>query len=99
MSLTLRDAQHLSWKTYKKFETLNEKRPASVGTVDALVKKAGEIFEKIKTEESSKEGKEAEGKLLSELLFTALVLAESRGVELEDSFLQTVDELILGFVS
>ena len=101
LSLTLRDAQHLSWKTFKKFETLDKKRSESFGTAAELAKKAGGIVEKIKALKSSAtpEGKEELGKLLSELLFAAFVAAESNGVSLEDSFLQTVDEIILGFVS
>ncbi len=102
MSLTLRDAQHLSMKTLKKLEIVDENRAALVSTSDALVKKAVEIAQKMKKLEDSEAGKE--GKidvctLLSQLLFTAFVLAEHSGIELEDSFLQTVDEIILGFVS
>jgi hypothetical protein len=43
--------------------------------------------------------KEDFAKFLSELLFAMFVLAERYGISLEDSFLQSVDELILGFVS
>jgi NTP pyrophosphatase (non-canonical NTP hydrolase) len=102
MSLTLRDAQHLSWKTLKKLEIVDEKRAALVSTSDALVKKAVEIAQKMKKLEDSEAGKEGKievGTLLSQLLFTAFVLAEHSGIELEDSFMQNVDEIILGFVS
>ena len=102
MSLTLRDAQHLSWKTLKKLEIVDEKRAALVSTSDALVKKAVEIAQKMKKLEDSeadKEGKIEAGTLLSQLLLTAFVLAEHSGIELEDSFMQNVDEIILGFVS
>ena len=101
MSLTLRDAQHLSWKTFKKFEKADEKRSASLGASTDLVKKAEEIVQKIGTLENSgsSTGKEEIAKSLSELLFLMFVLAERYGVNLEDSFLQSVDELILGFVS
>ena len=101
MSLTLRDAQHLSWKTFRKFEAVDEKRSASFGSGSDLVKKASEIAQKIKTLENAgtPEGKEELGKLLSELLFAMFVLAERYGVSLEESFMQAVDELILGFVS
>ena len=101
MSLTLRDAQHLSWKTFKKFEALNEKRSENFGTAAELANKAGDIVNKIKVLRNSTtlEGKEDLGKLLSELLFAALIVAEANGISLEESFLQTVDEIILGFVS
>ena len=65
------------------------------------MKKAGEIAQKIRALEDSwsSANKEEFAKLLSELLFAMFVLAERYGVSLEDSFLQAVDELILGFVS
>jgi hypothetical protein len=100
LSLTLRDAQHLTWKTFKKFEKINEKQATAFGSSDALLKKAGEIARKMALPElDSSAGKEEFAKLLSELLFSLFVLAEQRKVSLEDSFLQSVDELILGFVS
>ncbi len=101
MSLTLRDAQHLSWKTFKKFEAFNQKRSGSLGSAADFVKKATEVAERIGTLENSGLSAEKEefAKLLSELLFVMLILAERYGVSLEDSFLQAVDELILGFVS
>jgi hypothetical protein len=98
LSLTLRDAQHLSFKTFKKFEALNEKRSATIGTSADLIKKADEIAQKTMEPETSG-SKEETGKLLSELLFSALVFAQRNGISLEDAFLQTVDEIILGFVS
>jgi hypothetical protein len=98
LSLTIRDAQHLSFKTFKKFEALNEKRSATIGTSADLIKKADEIAQKTMTPETSGSTEET-GKLLSELLFSALVFAQRNGISLEDAFLQTVDEIILGFVS
>jgi hypothetical protein len=98
LSLTIRDAQHLSFKTFKKFETLDKKRSATIGTPTDLIKKAEEIAQKIKALENS-EPKEEIGKVFSELLFSVFVLAQRQGVNLEDAFLQTVDEIILGFVS
>jgi phosphoribosyl-ATP pyrophosphohydrolase len=101
LSLTLRDGQHLCWKTFKKFETIDQKNSASFANADYLVKKSDEIAQKIKATENldAIAKKEAIAKMLSELLFAAFVLAEQQGVNLEDSFLQTVDEMILGFVS
>ena len=101
LSLTLRDAQHLSWKTFKKFEALNEKRSETLISGDELVKKAREIVDRVEALGLSIESvkKEELGKLFSELVFATLVLAEHSKVDLEESFLQTVDEIILGFVS
>jgi hypothetical protein len=100
LSLTLRDAQHLSWKTFKKFEKVDEKRSTSLGSAVELVKKANEIAAKIDELKNSKAlgEKEETAKLLSELLFIMFVVAERHSISLEDSFLQSVDELILGFV-
>ncbi len=66
-----------------------------------LVKKAGALAEKIPRKEGSGDAAEKEtlGKHLSEMLYVAFVLAESYGVTLEDSFMQTIDEYILVFVS
>lgn len=101
MSLTLRDAQHLCWKTFKKFEGIDPQNSETFATGEYLVKKTEEIALKIKNTENfdATVKKEAIAKLLSELLFAAFVVAESQGVSLEESFLQTVDEIILGFVS
>jgi hypothetical protein len=96
VSLTLRDAQHLCWKTFKKLELINQSSTPSK-VEDNLIAKAKEIIEKSQKPENGL-NKEAAAKLLSELLYFAFVLAEQRGVELEESFLQTIDELILGSV-
>ena len=67
---------------------------------DEMAKKAGEIAEKIGTPSSiSGPSKEELSKLLPELLYLAFVLAENYGVSLEELFMQTVDEYILGLVS
>jgi NTP pyrophosphatase (non-canonical NTP hydrolase) len=100
MSLTLRDAQHLCWKTFKKFETFDQKGTTVFTNPAYLPQKVAEIAQKIKTTDSDEAAKkEAIAKMLSELLFAACVLAEQQGVNLEESFLQTVDEMILAFVS
>jgi hypothetical protein len=96
VSLTLRDAQHLCWKTFRKLELVNQSSTPSKAE-ENLVAKAKEIALKSQNSENGL-SKEAAAKLLSELLYFAFVLAEQRGVELEESFLQTIDELILGSV-
>ncbi len=100
MSLTLRDAQHLSWKTFKKFESLNSERSAEFDSEGELVTKATEIAKKTKSLQTAQPPEREElGRLFSELLFSLFVLSERNGISLEDSFLQAVDKIILGFVS
>jgi len=93
MSLTLRDAQHLCWKTFKKLERINESTTPSK-TEKNLAQKADEIAEKTQGMD-----KDTAAKLLSELLYFTFILAEQQGVELEESFLQNIDELILGSIT
>jgi NTP pyrophosphatase (non-canonical NTP hydrolase) len=97
LSLTLRDAQHLSWKTLKKLEILDKTQAQALANGSELGKKACEIFENLKRPQTS-EQKEQLGKLLSDVLFECFVTAEQNGVSLEDAFLQSIDELILRFV-
>ncbi len=100
MSLTLRDAQHLAWKTLKKLEKLDGENAAKLSSAEALTKRASDIAQKdAALSASPSTGVEEYAKLLSEMLFSLLVLAEKHGVSLEDSFLSSVDDLILGFVS
>jgi NTP pyrophosphatase (non-canonical NTP hydrolase) len=101
MSLTLRDAQYLCWKTFKKLEAKNKKQLTESEMAANFVKKAGDLAEKIQRTEGSSGAADKEnlGKRLSEMLYVAFVLAESYGVTLEESFMQTIDEYILGFVS
>ncbi|MCW4010431.1 MAG: hypothetical protein NWF05_07400 [Candidatus Bathyarchaeota archaeon] len=101
MSLTLRDAQHLAWKTLKKLEKIDETRMRKFCSATELAIGAGEVEKKTETLEksSSPESKEELARLLSNLLFSLFVLSELNGISLEDSFLQSVDDLILEFVS
>ena len=100
LSLTLRDAQFLSWKTFKKIEAKRGKESDISAMSDEMAKKASEIAERIKSGSSrNAQIKDELSKLLPELLYLAFVLAENHGVNLEELFMQTVDEYILGFVS
>jgi len=101
LSVTLRDAQHLSWKTYKKFESLNVKLAKDFGSEIDLIKKTEEIAKKLKEkqEPSSFQSREELASMFSKLLFSIFVLSERHGVNLEDSFLRAVDELIMELVS
>lgn len=101
LSVTLRDAQHLCWKTLKKFEKIDPKNSDRYATGENLIKKSDEIAQVIKSMQNldAAAKKQEFGKLLSELLFAAFVIAEQQNVSLEESFLQAIDEMILGFVS
>lgn len=96
----MRDAQFLSWKTFKKIEAKRGKESDISAMSDEMAKKASEIAERIKSGSSrNAQIKDELSKLLPELLYLAFVLAENHGVNLEELFMQTVDEYILGFVS
>ena len=102
MSLTLRDAQFLCWKTFKKIEAKTKKPQEIVNIASDLAKKANEISAYIKNLEAAgngEKGKNEVARLLSELFFAAFILAEHQKVDLEESFMQTVDDYILGLVS
>lgn len=62
------------------------------------MKKAEEITKKIQTDKNL-EIKQDLSAMFSELLFTLFVLAEQHDFVLEDSFLTTIDEIILNSVS
>jgi NTP pyrophosphatase (non-canonical NTP hydrolase) len=107
MSVTLRDAQHLCWKNFKK---INEKLDPERGKmwtpfvmVTDLLEEAGEAAAVVKGLEGFKppeklKTKEMLATELSDLLYIIFVLAEHYGIELEESFLQTVNDYILRFI-
>jgi len=80
---------------------MHKRNSKDYATGEPLVKKSDEIAQKIQTLQNldAPAKKEVFGKLLSELLFGAFVLAEQQGLSLEESFLQAIDEMILEFVS
>lgn len=104
MSVTLRDAQHLCWKNFMKInEKLDPERgktwTPSVMVADML-EEAGEVAAAVKCLEGYKPPEEPKTKEtlateLSDLLYMIFVLAEHYGIELEDSFLQTVNDYVL----
>jgi hypothetical protein len=99
LSLTIRDAQHLSFKTFKKFEAFDEKRVEALADPTQLAQKLAQVAQKIKAADVSPQEKERLGRMLSELVFGLFVLAERSGISLEDAFLAAVDEMIMGFVT
>ena len=107
MSLTLRDAQHLCWKNFRK---INEKLDPARGQgwtpfvmVTYLLEEAGEVAAVVKGLEGFKppekpKTKEMLATELSDLLYIIFILAEHYGINLEESFLQTVNDYMLRFV-
>ena len=107
MSLTLRDAQHLCWKNFKK---INERLDSTRGRgwtpfvmVTDLLEEAGEVAAVVKGIEGFKppdklKTREMLATELSDLLYIIFVLAEHYGIDLEESFLQTVNDYILRFI-
>jgi len=72
-------------------------------TVTDLLEEAGEIASAVKALEDlrplEKSGtKETLAKELSNMLYTIFVLAEQHHIELEETFLQTVNDYILRFI-
>ncbi len=107
MSVTLRDAQHLCWKNFKK---MNDKLDPERGRrwtpfvmVTDLLEEAGEVAAVIKGLEGFKppekpKTKEMLATELSDMLYMIFVLAENYGIELEEAFMQTVNDYMLRFI-
>ena len=107
LSLPLRDAQYLCWKTFKK---INMKLDAARGKswspfvmVTDLLEEAGEVAAVVKGLEGFKppekpKTKEMLATELSDLLYIIFVLAEHYGINLEETFLQTVNDYALRFI-
>jgi NTP pyrophosphatase (non-canonical NTP hydrolase) len=107
VSVTLRDAQHLCWKNFRK---INEKLGSEKHEgwtpfvmITDLLEEAGEVAAVVKGLEGFKppekpKTKEMLATELSDLLYIIFVLAEHYGIELEEAFLQTVNEYVLRFI-
>jgi NTP pyrophosphatase (non-canonical NTP hydrolase) len=107
MSLTLRDAQHICWKNFKKInDALDPKRGKDrtpFVMVTDLLEEAGEVASVIKGLEGFKppdepKTKEMMATELSDLLYIIFVLAEHYGIELEEAFMQRVSDYVLRFI-
>jgi NTP pyrophosphatase (non-canonical NTP hydrolase) len=107
LSLTLRDAQHLCWKNFRKInDALDPEKGKGwtpfVMTTD-LLEEAGEVAAAVKGLEGFKppekpKTKEMLATELSDLLYIIFVLAEHYGIELEEAFVQTVNDYVLRFI-
>ncbi|MBS7632914.1 hypothetical protein KEJ15_04740 [Candidatus Bathyarchaeota archaeon] len=107
MSVTLRDAQHLCWKNFRKINDVLDPEKGRAWTpfvtVTDLLEKAGEIAAAVKDLEGhatpdKPKTKEALATELSDMLYIIFVLAEHYGIELEEAFLQTVNDYVLKFI-
>jgi len=108
MALTLFEAQKVSWKIFRK---INEKLDVARGKswnpfviVTDILEEAGEVAGVVKGLEGFKppdkrKTKEMLARELSDLLYGIFVLAEHYGIELEEVFLETVNDYVLRFVA
>jgi NTP pyrophosphatase (non-canonical NTP hydrolase) len=107
MSLTVRDAQHLCWKNFRKIkdaldpETSDKWTPFAIVT-DLLMEAGGvaavvEGIEKIRPSEKPKT-KEMLATELSDVLYIIFILAEHYGIELEEAFIQTMNDRIISML-
>ncbi len=108
MSLTLQDAQHVSWKIFRK---VNAKLDAERGRgwdpfviVTDILEEAGEVASVVKGLEGFKppekpKSKEMLAKELNDMLYGIFVLAEHYGVNLEETFLEHVNDYLLRFLT
>lgn len=108
MALTLRDAQHLCWKNFRKInDKIDAERGGKEGTpfviIADLLEEAGKAAAAVKELEGFKTSEKPKTKdvlatELSGMLYIIFVLAEHYGIELEEVFLQTVNDYMLRFI-
>ena len=100
LSYTLRDAQHLSWKTFKKIDEPKIENWTPDVMVTDLVQETGKIVSIVKELEGFKPSEKPETKEMlaakfCDLLYMVFVLAECHGINLEETFLQAVNDRVL----
>lgn len=107
MSVTLRNAQHLCWKNFRKInDKLDPKRGESwtpYVMITDFLEETGQVATEVKRLEDFRPSdqeklKERLATELSNLLYMIFVLAQHYDIELEDTFLQTVNDYILRFL-
>lgn len=105
--MTMRDAQHLCWKNFRKInDSLDSERRKGwtpFVMVTDLLEEAGEVAAVVKGLEGFKppdkpKTKEMLATELSGLLYIIFVLAEHYGIELEEAFMQTVNDRIISML-
>lgn len=103
LSVTLLEAQHMCWKVFHKLNAkLNRSGDPFIMITD-LLEEAGEVASVVKGLEGFKPPdkpttKEMLATELSDLLYMIFILAEHYGINLGESFLQTVNDYALRFV-
>jgi NTP pyrophosphatase (non-canonical NTP hydrolase) len=107
VSVTLRDAQHLCWKNFRK---INDKLDPEKGKkwtphimITDMLEEAGQVATTVKGLEGLELSEKPKTKdtlavELSNMLYMIFVLAEHYGIELEESFLQTVNDRIISML-
>jgi NTP pyrophosphatase (non-canonical NTP hydrolase) len=107
MSTTLSDAQHFCWKTFIKInKRLDQERGRlwdPFVMVTDILEEAGEVAAAVKGLEGFKppdkpKTKEMLATELSDMLYMIFVLAEHYGINLEQKFLETVNDYMLRFL-
>jgi len=103
----LRDAQHLCWENFRKIndklDPVRGKKWTPFVMVTDLLEEAGEVASVVKGLEGFKppekpKTREMLATELSDLLYMVFVLAEHYGINLEEAFLQTVNDYVLRFI-
>jgi NTP pyrophosphatase (non-canonical NTP hydrolase) len=107
VSIALRDAQHLSWKTFRKLAEMpgpeRGKERTAFAMATALLEEAAEVASVVRRLEAFKppdkvKTKEMLATELSDVLFMVFVLAEHYGIELEESFMQTTNDKFMSML-
>jgi NTP pyrophosphatase (non-canonical NTP hydrolase) len=107
LSVTMRDAQHLCWKNFRKInESLDPEREKGwtpFVMITDLLEEAGEVAAVVKGLEGfappeKSKTKEMLATELSDLLYMIFVLAEHYGIQLEETFMQTVNDRIISML-
>jgi NTP pyrophosphatase (non-canonical NTP hydrolase) len=108
MPLTLQEAQLVSWKVFRKIsgrlDASGEKLANPLVMVADILEKTGKTAATVKGLEGLKSPDETKTKEvlageLSDLLYTVFVLAEHYGLNLEDTFLEHVNDYLLQFIT
>ena len=105
--MTLRDAQHLCWKNFRKINDVLDPQRGRGWTpfvmITDLLEEAGEVAAVVKGLEGFKppekpKTQEMLATELSDLLYIIFVLSENYGIDLEEAFMQTMNDYIMRFV-
>jgi len=108
MPLTLQEAQLVSWKIFRKInnklDATRERGWDPFVIVTDILEEAGEVAGVVKGLEGFKppekpKTKEMLAKELSDLLFGIFVLAEHYGINLEETYLEHVNDYMLRFLT